>query len=190
MAHPVLTAENYGGASWPPPGRADRAERSMSIHPSRRERRGDVASSHKRKRQVMINFHRSIAGGFTVGILVMCVLAMSAPASARRWWRRWRWRWRRLAWFTRTGSSSASRFCGRLPSWPCSRKRLLYLPQTSHPGLRQYGWLSSRPGLQLGLEPVSNGPALVSLQSATRSRIWRYSRADSCHELVLAVLAR
>jgi hypothetical protein len=31
----------------------------------------------------MINFSRSIAGGFTVGILVMCVLAMSAPASAR-----------------------------------------------------------------------------------------------------------
>jgi hypothetical protein len=32
----------------------------------------------------MINFHRPIAGGFTVGILVMCVLlAMSAPASAR-----------------------------------------------------------------------------------------------------------
>ncbi len=28
----------------------------------------------------MINFHKPIAGGFTVGIMVMYVLAMSAPA--------------------------------------------------------------------------------------------------------------
>ncbi len=31
----------------------------------------------------MINFHKPIAGGFTVGIVVMYVLAMSAPASAK-----------------------------------------------------------------------------------------------------------
>jgi len=31
----------------------------------------------------MINFHKPIAGGFTVAIMVMYVLAMSAPASAR-----------------------------------------------------------------------------------------------------------
>jgi hypothetical protein len=31
----------------------------------------------------MIKIHRSIAGGFSVGILIMCALAMSAPASAR-----------------------------------------------------------------------------------------------------------
>ena len=31
----------------------------------------------------MINFHKPIAGGFTVAIVVMHVLAMSAPASAR-----------------------------------------------------------------------------------------------------------
>jgi len=31
----------------------------------------------------MINSHRSIAGGFTVRILVMSVLVMSTPASAR-----------------------------------------------------------------------------------------------------------
>src|SRR5258708_3418468 len=85
MAHPMLTAGNYGGAFGPPPGRAANwAERSMSFTPCAPERCGDVASSHKRKRQVMINFHRPIAGSFTVGILVMCVLlAISAPASAR-----------------------------------------------------------------------------------------------------------
>jgi len=31
----------------------------------------------------MSNFHKPIAGGFTVAIVVMHVLAMSAPASAR-----------------------------------------------------------------------------------------------------------
>jgi hypothetical protein len=31
----------------------------------------------------MINFHKSIAGSFTVAILVTCCLAMSAPASAK-----------------------------------------------------------------------------------------------------------
>src|SRR5882672_10792178 len=85
MAHPMLAASIYGGAFGPPPGRAANwAERSMSFTPRAPERGGDVASSHKRKRQVMINFHRPIAGSFTVGILVMCVLlAISAPASAR-----------------------------------------------------------------------------------------------------------
>src|SRR5258707_14032996 len=54
----------------------------MSFTPRGRERRG-IASNHKRKRQIMINFQKPIAGGFTVGILVMCVLAMSTPASAK-----------------------------------------------------------------------------------------------------------
>ena len=31
----------------------------------------------------MINFHKQIAGGFAVGILILCVLAMSAPVSAK-----------------------------------------------------------------------------------------------------------
>ena len=31
----------------------------------------------------MIDFHKVIAGGFIVGIVAMCALAMSAPASAR-----------------------------------------------------------------------------------------------------------
>jgi hypothetical protein len=31
----------------------------------------------------MIDFRKAITGGFTVGILVVCVLAISAPASAK-----------------------------------------------------------------------------------------------------------
>ena len=31
----------------------------------------------------MINFRKLIAGGFAVGILIACVLAMSAPVSAK-----------------------------------------------------------------------------------------------------------
>ena len=31
----------------------------------------------------MLNFHKPIAGGFTVGIMVMYVLAMSAPVLAK-----------------------------------------------------------------------------------------------------------
>ena len=31
----------------------------------------------------MINFHKPIAGGFSVGILIACMLAMSAPVSAK-----------------------------------------------------------------------------------------------------------
>ena len=54
----------------------------MSFTP-RAPRGGGVASSHKRKGQTMIDFHKSIASGVAVGILVMYVLAASAPASAR-----------------------------------------------------------------------------------------------------------
>ena len=72
----------------------------------------------------MINFHKPIAGGFAVGILIACVLAMSAPVSAKGGGG--------SSWFTQTGSPSAAGFSGRLRSWACSRKRLLHLPQTSH----------------------------------------------------------
>lgn len=96
-----------------------------------------------------------------------------------------------MAWFTRTGSPSASRFCGRLPSWPRSRKRLLHLPQTSHRGLRQYGWLSSRPGLQLGLEArferagarlvterdtIAHFAAIIHMRVAVMNSFWRFLR--------------
>ena len=31
----------------------------------------------------MINFHKPIAGGFAIGILIACMLAMSTPVSAK-----------------------------------------------------------------------------------------------------------
>ncbi len=95
----------------------------------------------------MINFHKPIAGGFTVGIMVMYVLAMSAPVLAKG--PSLGQGWRRFARFT--GAPSAARFSGRLRCWSRSWKRLLHLPQTSHQCVRQYHWISSCAGLQLRL---------------------------------------
>src|SRR5258708_38245513 len=69
-------ASRSGAANW--------AERSISFNPSRAGR-GAVTFClrHKQRRQIMIKLHKPIAGGFSAAILVMCVLALSAPASAK-----------------------------------------------------------------------------------------------------------
>src|SRR5260370_30135613 len=56
----------------------------MSFNPSRAGREAvTFCLRHKQRRQIMIKLHKPIAGGFSAAILVMCVLALSAPASAK-----------------------------------------------------------------------------------------------------------
>src|SRR5262249_59146892 len=74
----------YGGAFSRLPLRALRTglkDRCLSTPRASREGRRRCLQS-QRRRQTVINFRKAI-GSFTAGIVVMCVLALSAPASAK-----------------------------------------------------------------------------------------------------------
>src|SRR5215471_13344935 len=73
----------YGGAfsRLPRALRTGLKDRCLSTPRASREGRRRCLQS-QRRRQTVINFRKPI-GGFTAGIVIMCVLALSAPASAK-----------------------------------------------------------------------------------------------------------
>src|SRR5215813_5326970 len=73
----------YGGAfsRLPRALRTGLKDRCLSTPRASREGRRRCLQS-QRRRQTVINFRKPI-GSFTAGIVIMCVLALSAPASAK-----------------------------------------------------------------------------------------------------------